>query len=147
MNTKAEIKLDANLQPVSESGLPHVFTFNPSMSLLWLKDDAHPERVPAAEADRIIRALRAGGFDDWRLGVPLEQISCVDYGRSDPAANTDLYNVKPDWYWTEQQAAWSASARWCVDFDGGYVYDHHHIGDLARVRAVRSWSGPAPVGQ
>jgi RNA-directed DNA polymerase len=44
------------------------------------------------------------------------------------------------------QAAWSASARWCVDFNNGNV-NNNHIDNNARVRAVRSWSGPAPVGE
>jgi len=144
-NTNTEIKLDANLQPLSD-GQPHVFTHNPSMNLLWLREDAHSESVTAAEADRIVSELRAGGFDDWRLGVPQEQITCVDYSRSGPAANTDLYNVRPAWYWTSLQAAWSASVRWCVGFYFGSV-SNYPIDDSARVRAVRSWSGPSPVGQ
>ena len=44
------------------------------------------------------------------------------------------------------QAAWSASVRWCVDFNNGNV-NNNHIDNSARVRAVRSWSGPSPVGE
>jgi hypothetical protein len=140
------IQLDANCEPIAKSGQPHMFTYDPASNLLWLFEDAHPKAVQAAEADQIVKQLRAGGFEDWRLAPPQQLITCVDYQRHEPAANTDLYAVRSAWYWTSEPASWNKSVRWCVGFSLGLVY-YLHVDGTARVRAVRSWAGPSPAGQ
>jgi len=144
MNT--DIQLDANLRPVSETGHPHVFTHETSANLLWLFKDADPDEVSANKAAQVVKKLRAGGFDDWRQPDDIELSRRIDRSRYNPAADPALDDVKSTWYWTSRQAAWSASVRWCVDFFNGHVC-YHRIVNSARVRAVRSWSGPSPVGQ
>jgi hypothetical protein len=141
-----QIKLDENCKPISESGQPHVFTYDPASNLLWLYEDAHPEEVTAEEADQIVSALRAGGFDDWRLGDDVQLSGRVDRSLFNPAANTEFDRVKSDWYWTSTRAKWNASMRWCVFFNLGVV-NYLHVDYTARVRAVRSWAGPSPAGQ
>ena len=90
---------------------------------------------------KAVAELRLLGHADWRLPTIQELLTVVDYTRHDPTANTDLHRVKSAWYWTATKAAWSAGVRWLVNFNGGYSNINDEYG-RARVRAVRSWSGP-----
>ena len=47
---------------------------------------------------------------------------------------------------TSSRAPWSSSDVRVVNFNNGNV-NNQHINNNARVRAVRVWSGPLPVGQ
>jgi len=118
-------------------GSQHVAVIDHARGLMWAADDVCAEAVTFEEAEKSVAKLRLEGHADWRLPTIEELLSCVDYTRHDPAANTDLHRVKSVWYWTSTPAAWAASARWFVHFfDGGSFVG---LGlNSGRVRAVRS---------
>ena len=119
----------------------HVAVMDEKNGLMWAADDVTAEPVKLAEAEKAVAELRLLGHADWRLPTIQELLTVVDYTRHDPAANTDLHRVKSAWYWTATKAAWSAGVRWIVGFAVGNGYSGVEC-SRARVRAVRSWSGP-----
>ena len=119
----------------------HVAVMDEKNGLMWAADDIGTGAMSIAEAEKAVAELRLLGHADWRLPTIQELLTVVDYTRHDPAANTDLHRVKSAWYWTATKAAWSAGVRWIVHFGYGGCYSYVE-GFRARVRAVRSWSGP-----
>lgn len=119
----------------------HVAVVDAHNGLMWAADDVTQEPVTFAEAEKACANLRLLGHSDWRLPTMQELGTVVDYTRCEPAVDTDLHRIKSAAYWTSTKAAWSAGVRWLVGFYGGYggYYDED---SRARVRAVRSWSGP-----
>lgn len=115
----------------------HAAVVDDATGLMWAADDVTADGVTFAEAEKAIAKMNLLGHTDWRLPTIQELLTCVDYTRHEPAANTDLHRVKSSWYWTSTPAAWSASARWFVGFSYGYS-DGLDIDYRARVRAVRS---------
>ncbi len=100
-------------------------------------------RVDHASAIKLAGAcvLLGGG---WALAEdPYELASLVDYGRCDPAIDTDAFpDTKSSFYWTGKPHAANPDWAWGVGFGGGYVDDGHR-GNTGYVRAVRR----VPAGQ
>lgn len=107
--------------------------------LMWSQANVLPKKCTHAEAEEACKALRLGGFDDWRLPNVKELVGLVDYGRYDPAIDPEKYpTCNSDWYWTSSIYASSPGCAWVVNFlSGNADYAHRDYYD-AFVRAVRS---------
>jgi len=87
-----------------------------------------------------------GGHSDWRLPTPKELTSIVDYGKYNPAINTNYFpNMvsESSYYWSSTTFANYTDWAWRVNFDDGLVYGLYSKSNNYYVRAVRggqSWS-------
>jgi hypothetical protein len=83
--------------------------------------------------------LTTGGHNDWRLPTVKELQSIVDYGRYDPAINTDYFlNIRSfDYlYWSSTTYADDTLNTWLLNFISGYVINYDKLSSHY-VRAVR----------
>ena len=96
------------------------------------------ERVNWKTAKKVAKECRAGGHADWRLPTIEEQITLIDFSRTSPAANTDLFpDMQSSWYWSATPLASSpGDYAWYVYFGNGNVSGNYQ-GYTAFVRAVR----------
>ncbi|MCR6700891.1 MAG: DUF1566 domain-containing protein [Dokdonella sp.] len=112
---------------------------DPAQRLIWTPRPIDGKRMTWAEADAACKALRLGGFSDWRLPTREELQGLVDYTRCKPAIDTALFpDTPPEAFWTSSPDAEApGDCAWFVDFHYGNVNlrrrDYH-----AFVRAVRS---------
>jgi hypothetical protein len=131
----------------AEPSAPPRFTVTDGMvhdahtGLTWSQDDLTSEGVPHKKAAEACKALRLGGYEDWRLPTRVELLTLVDDTRHDPAIDTEAFpSCKSSGYWTS--TAWAASSSdcaWIVYFGYGYSGGDNRDSGY-RVRAVR---GPA----
>lgn len=105
----------------------------PTPGLEWSKTLVEGKRVTFAEAEKAVAELG----DGWRLPTRRELESIQDLSRHNPCIDTaEFPDTQSESYWTSTPCAWSASARWAVDFNAGSIYSFHLYGN-ACVRAVR----------
>jgi hypothetical protein len=84
---------------------------------------------PAALKKAVAKLDVLGG--KWRIAVPAEGVSIVDYTRFNPAVDPNLFpGIKPELHYAGTPAAWApASVAWWVDFSSGGAYDYLIDGD------------------
>jgi hypothetical protein len=76
------------------------------------------------------------GYDDWRLPNIKELQSIIDYGRANPAIDTDIFNTYSDYHWSSTSSLYDTDSALRADFGyGGLVYRSKT--DTYYVRAVR----------
>ena len=85
--------------------------------------------------------LTLGGYSDWRLPSVDELVSIIDWGRSNPAINTNFSNISTsysgDYYWTSTEDVGSPGRYWTVEFYSGKI--HWDTSDyLLFIRCVRT---------
>jgi hypothetical protein len=94
-----------------------------------------------------------GGYTDWRLPDRRELVSIVDYGRYNPAINTDFF-LSPEsqagYYWSSTpfiNIFLTKPHVWSVIFSGGAVayVESSDLQNLLYVRCVRG--NPLPLGE
>jgi|GEM_PF-3194727 len=72
-----------------------------------------------------VEAVNAAGFcgaSDWRMPRAAELQSIVDYGRYNPAIDTDFFpNTQSSIFWSSSPYAYSAGGTWSLGFDYGFV--------------------------
>lgn len=114
------------------------------LKVIWIKDPSViPELQKAMNFDAAKSAcekLQYAGFNSgWRMPTVEELRSIVDYTRSDPAWDINVFGGKYDnWYWTSTPCAWNLTgAAWCVHSDVGSVDCNFRSSDFY-VRPVRS---------
>ena len=103
--------------------------------LMWQKATA-PGTYTWAQAISYCENLTLGGHSDWRLPTIEELDSIVDYGRVDPAIDTDYFpDTGASFYWSSTTYAYNTDYAWSMNFigDGNYNYKHFYN----YVRAVR----------
>ena len=132
--------MNASLEKVLPHQL-HIAVLDAANGLMWAADDVCADLLTHEQAAQACADFRLLGHTNWRLPTIQELLTCVDYTRREPAANTDFHRIKSAAYWTSSVASWSSGAAWIVNFGLG-LSDHLDRGYRARVRAVRSWSAP-----
>lgn len=81
------------------------------------------------DANAYCTSLSLAGYEDWRLPSRIEALSIVDYGREDPAIDTDFFpDTESRSYWTSTRASWDSMQAW-----GIYMADGGSDGDPATV--------------
>ncbi|MGH9644781.1 MAG: DUF1566 domain-containing protein [Terriglobales bacterium] len=89
-------------------------------NLVWTRqvldcgEVGHAEAMKAASAVRLFRDCAA-----WRAPTIEEQLSIIDYGRSEPALDTRYFDGKFGWTWTSTPAKALSGCAWGVGLDGG----------------------------
>jgi len=113
-------------------------------NVIWVKDPTvlgavFQKTMTFEEAKEACEKLSYAGYNSgWRLPTIEELRSIIDYSRSDPAWDTDVFAGKHnDWYWTSTPCAWDSDAAWCVGSVNGVVFYDHKYGHYY-VRPVRS---------
>jgi len=91
-----------------------------------------------------INAESFGSLNDWRLPLPEELQSIVNYGTWDPSVNGDFFpNAASNWYWSSSSSANYPSLAWDVSFNSGYVgyygKDGYHYARAVRGGQSRSF--------
>jgi len=111
--------------------------------LMWSRDES--KRSDFDDADAHCRALRFGGFSDWRLPTLDELQTIVDRSRYSPAIDTNVFNTNAGWTWTSDEYKGNpdpSGSVWIVDFLYGDVGSYGRS-STAFARAVRA----VPAGQ
>jgi len=107
--------------------------------LMWDASTTASEKT-WSEAEAAAKALRLGGYDDWRLPTLDELESIRDITKYNPAIDTGLFaDTKSTYYWTASPAASGPDCAWIVNFYHGHAYLYNRSYRCA-VRAVRSLS-------
>lgn len=114
------------------------------LKVIWIKDpsviDALKETMTFDEAQAACEKLSYAGFNSgWRMPTVEELRSIVDYTRSDPAWDTNVFGGKhDDLYWTSTPRTWNPTgSAWVVCSYLGTVSNFDKDGHNY-VRPVRS---------
>lgn len=126
-------KLDANGKPMVGE---HVAVYDSVTDLTWLAGPVEGSDRNWEDSLKAAAAVRLFGHTDWRAPTIQEQLSIIDYGRCDPAVDTDLFKGPYGWAWTSTKAASPSGDAWGVYLDVGFAYRDRR-GSRYRVRAVR----------
>ncbi len=106
--------------------------------LMWQR--VHKSGTTWAEAKSYCQNLSLGGFSNWRLPTTHEIKSLVDYGRNNPAIDTDAFPDTPnDWFWASSVRGHHPEAQqlaWIVGFIDGFV-EYTARTNFYNVRCVR----------
>ena len=90
--------------------------------LIWQKEDDGQKRT-WEEAVSYCNSLSLAGLS-WRLPEEEELYYLGDVRKYDPAIDTDYFNVKSSWYWSNTTFENDSSSAWGVNFyDGGDNWD------------------------
>jgi hypothetical protein len=74
--------------------------------------------------------LTYGGHSDWRLPSVEELETLVDYGRYNPAIDTDAFPGTPSSrFWSSSSYVDDPNGAWHVDFGNGYVDNYNKTGN------------------
>ncbi len=114
-----------------------------STGLIW-QWAAPASQMSWSAASVYCASLELDGHGGFRLPTRLELASLVDYGRSQPAIDPDLFpGTAPIWFWTSTPYAGSSLFVWLVSFyDGGSLFGH--VREDGAVRCVTGVSALEP---
>jgi len=106
--------------------------------LIWQDNRfVESERVTYAQAEKICKGLRLGGFNDWRIPAIQELLSIIDYKKYDPAILDGFSIAEPSYYWSSTQYMGDPDKVWGVNFKDGSTDANGKSYDR-RVRCVRT---------
>jgi hypothetical protein len=95
----------------------------------WAKTYTNLGDNSAADASAFVTAVNATnlcGFNDWRLPIPDELQSIVDYGVAEPGPTIDTNwfpNTQGNVFWSASPIAGDSTSAWIVSFgNGGVTY-------------------------
>ncbi len=89
--------------------------------LLW-EDTPHVKEVKITHPKAVLycKALKLGGYTDWRLPTIKELLSIVDYSRTSPATFKAFDYTEPEsFYWSSTPIADADDEFWGVNFKRG----------------------------
>ena len=89
--------------------------------LMW-EDTPHAKetKITHPRAKAYCKALRLGGFENWRLPTIKELLSIVDYSRVEPATFKAFDHVEEEsFYWSATPVAGEDDEFWGVNFKRG----------------------------
>ena len=93
-----------------------------------------------ADREAACKVLRFAGKSNWRQPTRDELESLRDFTTLNPCVDTDIFpDIKPAWYGTGEEVQGHSDWNWCVDFNGGGVYDDR--------KGVRSYVWPVRSSQ
>lgn len=108
--------------------------------LMWQRSDTQNTGTRSwADANTYCNTATTGNHSDWRLPTVKELFSLVDFGRSNPAINTNYFpDCRASAYWSsEVYTFYGTDMAWSVDFTDGYVFDDP-VSTTYSVRCVRT---------
>ena len=110
--------------------------------LIWQDNRfVESERVTYAQAEKICKGLRLGGFNDWRIPEIRELLSIIDYKKYDPAILDGFSIGESSYYWSSTQYMGDPDKVWGIDFKDGAADANGKAYDR-RVRCVRTMTAP-----
>ena len=95
------------------------------------------ERVTYAQAEKLCKQMRLGGYDDWRIPTIYELLTIVDYTKYDPALLDGFSVAESNYYWSSTQYMGDPDKVWGVEFKDGST-DGNGKGYDRRIRCVRT---------
>jgi len=99
------------------------------------------ERVNYAQAEKLCKEMRLGGYSDWRIPTIQELLTIVDYKKYDPAILDGFSIAESNYYWSSTQYMGDADKVWGVDFKDGSTDGNGKAYDR-RIRCVRTITPP-----
>ena len=103
--------------------------------LMW-QQGTPADRMTWDEAVAYCKDLKLNGHNDWRLPTIHELISLVDFGKYNPAIDTDFFPNTSFHYWSSTAYMKGTVEAWHVYYCHGYVY-HGDKSNAYYVRAVK----------
>ncbi len=80
----------------------------------------HGKVLKWGNAFKYCEALELEGYSDWRLPSLKELKSLVDYSRTNPSIDDNVFKVMPNYYWSSTLDASDDAYAWVVYFNDGY---------------------------
>jgi len=112
-------------------------------SLMWMRNPvSNPgspfdQKVTWQEAKDTCENLDFAGHKDWRLPSVQELFLIVDYSKTSPSIDRDIFpNARALPYWTSTEYSGNETPVWAIHFSTGLVFDTSKQ-DKAHVRCVR----------
>lgn len=119
-------------------------------SLMWQQNDGGEMTWEQAKA--YCDSLSVGGYTDWRLPNSHELFSINDFGKKNPALNTEVFTKTAAEYWWSSETFVSDANRVWVTNSGGGIGPHPKSETISaggtkriHVRAVRDQASPPSV--
>lgn len=84
--------------------------------------------------------LAYAGFSDWRLPTPEEFATIIDFGKTGPALDSDIFPVQTTTqktFWTSAASLYSSGKSWSIDFTKGETREEQIASNYFYVRCVR----------
>jgi len=127
---------------------PYNITEDYENDLDWISDPSqlggiwgtpgNPAKMTWAEALQACEDLDYAGFQDWRLPNINELRSLIDYGKSDPAIDEDLFpNTPSEDYWSSSVTQYGCENTYHVDMLYGHTGWEQDLELEKLVRPVR----------
>ena len=84
--------------------------------------------------------LTYAGFSDWRLPAPEEFATIIDFGKTNPATNADIFPIpgtNQKIFWTRTASVYTSGKSWSVDFTKGETREENASSNYFYARCVR----------
>jgi hypothetical protein len=113
-----------------------------STGLIWQRTDGGKFRS-RTKAMEYCSNLVLDGITDWRLPSIEELRTIINYQTSDPALNTEVFNLQNGWYWSKTKHAANSALTWrLLNTTGAVVsYDSTLAGPAVCVRGTMTYPG------
>lgn len=114
-------KLDENGIPLADTAESWAMVRDNVTGLIWeVKTEINAsEKYNWSDAVSYCENLSIGSFSDWRLPTIEEFVSIADYGKNNPAINTEYFpNIQSGFYWSSEEVAGTFDA-WYYNYANG----------------------------